>query len=320
MTARFRRRTRGPVPASAGPAALILCATLIACQSPAPREESGAPLPGGPPADAFPVGWSMGSFDARFGISADEFRRTAAEAVALWEKAAGRTLFRFDRDAPFTLSLVYDERQERTNEARKVKARIDSRGRSYDALVWQHARRLERMKEHEERYEAAEEALRKRLEAYNAAIESWNERGGAPAGEYERLNREQEAIRGAEPDLGRLRDDLNAEVEAVNDLVSQINELASANNIEVTYFNGRFVESREFEQGVFDGKGITIYQFTGLPDLRLALVHEFGHALGFGHVDDPAAVMHYKMGRQDLANPTLSPADLDLVRRKFSGE
>jgi PAS domain-containing protein len=300
-------------------AALTLTAFLISCQGPPPRDGSDRAVEA-PGPDEYPLAYSIGSFDPRFGLTQQDFLATAAEAEGVWEKAAGRQLFRSQSEAPFKLNLVYDERQERTVEAKKVRAAIDSKGRSYDALVWQHARRLERMKESEARYTAAAAALQRRLDEHNATVASWNEQGGAPAQEYIRLDRELAEIRRGEKELERLRTDFNDDVTAVNDLVAQINELAETNNFQVTYYNGNFVESREFEQGVYDGSGITIYQFSGIPELRLALVHEFGHALGFGHVDDPAAIMHYKMGNQDAVKPALAPADLEMLRKKFREE
>jgi hypothetical protein len=300
-------------------AALTLTAFLISCQGPSPRDKSGR-MTEAPGPDDYPLAYSIGSFDPRFGLTRQDFLAAAAEAEGIWEKAAGRQLFRSQAEAPFKLNLVYDERQERTIEAKKMRAAIDSKGRSYDALVWQHARRLERMKESGKRHDAAAAALQKRLDEHNATVASWNERGGAPGQEYIRLDRELAEIRRGEEGLERLRTDFNDDVTAVNDLVAQINELAETNNLEVTYYNGKFVESREFEQGVYDGTGITIYQFTGMPELRLALVHEFGHALGFGHVDEPAAIMYYKMEKQDAVKPALAPADLEMLRKKFGEE
>jgi hypothetical protein len=297
--------------------AISLTVLLAACKPPTPGDGS-SPRPDAPGPEAYPLAYSIGAFDPRFGISREAFLATASEAEAVWEKAAGRQLFAQGRDASFKLNLVFDERQERTIEANKLKAAIDSRGRSYDALVWQHDRRVERLNANQERCDAAAKALQKRLDDHNATVTAWNERGGAPPGEYARLDRELAGLKEGEADLKRMQTDVNDDVAAVNDLVAQINDVASENNIQVTYYNGTFVESREFEQGVYDGIGITIYQFSGLPELRLALVHEFGHALGFDHVDDPAAIMHYKMGKQNAARPSLAPQDLEMLKKKFA--
>jgi Zn-dependent peptidase ImmA (M78 family) len=312
--------TAGRRPAVAGLVCAIALTLLLAACKPPSHGDGQGPRSGAPGPEAYPLAYSIGKFDDRFGISREQFLATAAEAEALWERAAGRQLFTPQRDATFKLNLVFDERQERTLEARKVKTAIDSKGRSYDALVWQHARRMERMKESEARYDVAVKALRKRLDDHNATVASWNEKGGAPAQEYARLERELADMKSAEADLERLRTDISDDVAAINDLVSQINDVATENNMQITYYNGAFVESREFEQGVYDGTGITIYQFSELPELRLALAHEFGHALGFDHVDDPVAVMHYKMGKQNVARPALAPQDLALLRQKFAQE
>ena len=317
-TMNWRTDGRGPRPT----AAIVLIAVLTTlahggCQVHRTDDHRG---PATDRSAAFPMSFGFGVFDERFGITRKEFLAAATEAKEVWEKAAGRTLFRFAEGSTFTLNLVFDERQERTFEARKVKAAIDAGGRSYDALVWQHDRRVERMKESEERYATVALALRKRLDDHNAEVTAWNERGGAPPAEYARLERELAGIREGEKDLERMKADLDDDVSAVNDLVVQINRLAADNNIQVDYFNGKFVESREFEQGVFDGSSITIYQFSTTPELRIALIHEFGHALGFGHVDEPGAIMYYRMGRQDLENPTLAPADLELLAGKFGGD
>jgi len=296
---------------------LSLLLVLASCREP-PAKDASEPLP--VDNDDYPVGYSLGTFDGRFGISAKDFLAVVEEAKSVWEKPAGRRLFRFDREAPFKVHLVFDERQQHTIDARKIKSNIDSRGRSYDALVWQHARRSERLVESQRRYDQEAAAFGKRLDEHNEKVADWNRKGGAPADEVARLNREREGLESDRGSLDRLMTDVNDDLAAVNELVVQINELASANNIEVSYFNGRFVESREFEQGVFTGRDITIYQYTAIADLRIALVHEFGHALGFRHVEDPTAIMYYKLGKQEMTPPALGAADLELLKKKFSEE
>ncbi len=295
--------------------AISLAAWLGACQGP-PSRDAAEDAGNGP--RQFPLHYSLGSFDRRFGIPPDRFLEIAKEAKAVWEASAGRPLFMFDSAAAFSLNLIYDERQERTDEAKRAKAKIDSRGRSYDMLVWQHDKMTERVTAAQDSYEKDAAEFKRSMDDYNGRIGRWNQAGGAPAGEFEKLGAEKSRLEERGRELERRRLAINDQVTELNDVVSEINKLVAENHLEVTMYNGKFVEGREFEQGVYDGRGINIYQFGSPAELRMALIHEFGHALGFDHVDDPEAIMYYRFEKQDREHPRLTEADLALVRKKFS--
>ncbi len=294
-------------------AAAVACC-LFSCQGPPSRDGAGDSSTG--PSE-YPLHYSLGSFDRRFGITTDRFLGIAAEAEALWEQAAGRQLFVYDSTAAFRLNLIYDERQERTDEARRAKSKIDSRGKSYDILVLQHARQTERVASEQASYEKDAAEYGRSMENYNARIAGWNGSGGAPPDEYEKLQGERVRLETRGAELERRRVGINGDVDDLNELAGEINTLVAENHLDVTLYNGKFVEGREFEQGVYDGRGINIYQFGSPVELRMALIHEFGHALGFDHVDDPSAIMYYRFEQQDRDTPRLTDADLALLRKKF---
>jgi len=297
-------------------AALAAAASLLAgCQGPPPRGGNESPER---IASEFPLHYSLGSFDRRFGITKERFLGIASEAKMMWESAAGRPLFVYDSGAAFRLNLIYDERQERTDEAKRARMKIDSRGKSYDMLVWQHDKMTERVTAAQSAYETDAADFGRTMDDYNTRIARWNDAGGAPPAEFEKLQTEKRRLEERGAALERRRTAINDEVSELNDLTAEINALVAENHFEVTLYNGKFVEGREFEQGVYDGRGINIYQFGSEADLRMALIHEFGHALGFEHVDDPAAIMYYRLELQDREHPRLSAADLALLKRKFS--
>ena len=295
--------------------AVCLVVFLGACQAPPSRDAADYSTPG---PNEFPLHYTLGSFDRRFGITQERFLEIAEDAKAVWEKSAGRSFFVYDSAADFRLNLIYDQRQERTDDAKRAKSKIDSRGKSYDLLVWQHGKMTGRVTDAQERYQADAAAYERTMNEFNERITQWNEAGGAPAAESEKLSMERRRLEERGSELERRRVSINDDVSAINDITAEINTLVAENHLEVTLYNGKFVEGREFEQGVYDGQSINIYQFTGPIELRMALIHEFGHALGFGHVDDPAAIMFYRFEQQDLDNVHLTEADLALIRKKLS--
>ena len=61
-----------------------------------------------------PMGYKLGTFDARFSLSKEDFLAITKDAIKTWENAAGKSLFVYDERGTLTLNLIYDERQART--------------------------------------------------------------------------------------------------------------------------------------------------------------------------------------------------------------
>ena len=267
--------------------------------------------------DSFPIKYRIGNLDPRFGISKSDFIDVCERAKSRWEKALGRTLFVYDATARFAVNLIFDKRQEQTIQRRKIQNRMDSRGRSYNRLIDQHSRLSQRKHESETAYERALDDFNKKTDAYNKNVTYWNNNGGAPKDKYSELQRRKIELQEEKRGLDKQMRELNTEIKDLNELADQINELADKNNLDVTLYNGRFVHPREFEQGLYDGKGISIYEFDKQADLEIVLIHEFGHALGLLHAKSPTAIMFYRFEKQDLGNIHLTDDDKALLKQRF---
>lgn len=96
-----------PVPARAGPDRIDL-----------PAEGSAAPC-------QVPLTWRIARLDEEFGLGAAAAETVLREAAGLWEATVGRPLFPHDPDAGMPVRFIYDERQARTDERRRLEADLE---------------------------------------------------------------------------------------------------------------------------------------------------------------------------------------------------
>ena len=264
----------------------------------------------------FPVAYSLGQFDERFGISKERFLQIAEEAKKVWEDAAGKPLFNLHPEGAMKINLIFDWRQEQLLGAKKAKAMIDETGRSFDQLQSDYDERSGLLDNSRRSFDETAQTYKIRLEEYNARVARWNESKDHTDSEYRALQSAGKEIEGEQNELEKKRSELNAQGEELNRFGEKLTELAQKHNLDVESFNGRYVQSRDFEKGLYDGKAINIYEFDREDDLKLALVHEFGHAIGMGHVENPKAIMYRKLAVQDLTAIRLTSDDLNLLLTK----
>lgn len=256
-----------------------------------------------------PLRYSIGSLDGRFGITQEAFRQEIATAEQVWEQAAGKELFVYDPDAAFKVNLIFDKRQLQTLAGQELERSLQETESVQDTLAEKNAASLKRYQKALEEYEALLSAFKKRVAEHNAEVMYWNKQGGAPPEEYEKLQVESASIAKLEKNLETKRLDVNALADTVNRFSQEQVRVVDQYNAKVEGYVERYGEPRDFDQGEYASTVITIYQFDDRAHLRLVLVHELGHALGIGHVEDPYAMMYYKMERQDPERLTLTAAD-----------
>jgi hypothetical protein len=261
-----------------------------------------------------PLLYRIGSHDERFGISEIAFRDAIEQAASLWERALGFELFAYDPTAAFAINLVFDERQQATIDKQQLTRTLEQMASSQSNITQSYAHWQETYKAKKTAYDSLLTAYQARVAAHNREVKRWNTSGGAPPQIYDALSKERQALAQLEAQLGQDRAYINDVIDMLTSMQQQSHTIADTYKTEVSTYHARYGEHARFNQGEYNGKAITIYQFNERADLILVLAHELGHALRLGHVDDPTAIMHYLMGEQDLDGLSLTPDDINALK------
>ena len=176
---------------------------------------------------AVPLGWHIARVDESFELSRAEARAALDKAAALWEDAVGLGLFSNEADGALSVRFVYDDRQQRTQERRRLETDFNETSASLEVQRVDFEERSQRFDGMLRRYQGALLDLDQRVTTLNDSISYWNARVGAPEeillalgtlGRGLEVEREALTVRGREIDglQQRLADDserLEAEME-----------------------------------------------------------------------------------------------------------
>lgn len=263
-----------------------------------------------------PIPYALGDFAEEFKVTEKYFLSAVADAEAVWEKARGRELFTYspeeDGAGILKMNLIYDYRQEATAKLGRIGTVLEDSQDSYDALRAEFESERRAYEKERNTLNSAISSFNRRQDAYEAEVKYWNKKGGAPEGEYNKLENERRALEQEAAGLEQRQAEVNKSADEVNALVAELNALAKKLNLSVEHYN-TVSDSRgeTFEEGLYVENGrdreINIYEFEDRAELVRLLVHELGHALSLDHVEDPKAVM-YELNEGD--NLKLTAADL----------
>ncbi len=240
-----------------------------------------------------PVKYSIGQIDSRFNISQDEMTRLSEDAANRWNWALDKDVLIYDPNAPFKINLVYDQRQANLEKLRTEVSGLNLANTSISST--------------KEQLEDMIEEFERDLEKHNRDVAYWNNIGGAPRGTYQMLQKKKLELENRQNNLIQAIQLLNSNIQTYNrDLSSLKNELKEN-------------EGKVEAQGSYkrSEKKIDIFMFGNQNELRLVLMHEFGHALGAEHTDDPASIMYRLIGKQNFDDPMPLKEDIDAVEKGF---
>ncbi|HSX24691.1 MAG TPA: matrixin family metalloprotease [Candidatus Andersenbacteria bacterium] len=222
-----------------------------------------------------PISYTIGQVDPQFHVSREQFLQSIEKAEHIWEDHTGKQLFSYTPHSDFTINLVYDTRQQVTDQANALSNTLSTMS--------------SQQKKTQSQYTQA-------LAAYTSAKNAYLQDVQDSKKEYSQLEQERLAV--------------NKLADSVNALATKEEQIVHTYNANAQQFNQLYAAQREFDQGEYTGKSITIYEFSKNNDLQLVLEHELGHALGLGHVENPASIMYYMVNQKNLAATGLSDEDI----------
>lgn len=260
-----------------------------------------------------PITYSIGNIDERFGISRERVIEDTKSASTIWNKAAGKELFRsVESGGALRIDLVYDERQATTMQLQSLGLSVTNDAESYDAVKARYDSFLKAFNAEKASYTSNQAVFEKAVADYEEEVRAVNARGGAAPEEHARLETQKQRLLAEQSRLQKLQERVNADADTVNALVRTLNRLARELNQSAAEYNkAGSALGEEFEEAVFESRPgsqhISVYEFDSNTRLIRVLTHEFGHALGLEHVDDSTAIM-YRLNQS--TNLTPSKADI----------
>jgi predicted Zn-dependent protease len=265
--------------------------------------------------------YRIGSVDPRFALSRKEVSDAVHQAVFLWEKAVGHTIFKEDPHGEISIDFIYDKRQAITDSLKTISEDIDDAKASYDELMSRYEDIKAEVDQKKDTFTSYNNSYLRALNAYQAELDATNQKVGVSKDEFQRFEKMKHDLDFQLVVLKVKRSDLKKTVDNLNKMVAVIGKISSSHNSQVMNYkitrkdlSGEFDAGR-YEMNIYGEKNITIYHVKDHDKLVRALAHELGHAQGLKHSSNPDSIMYY-LNRSDSIK--LLPEDILAMQARCS--
>ncbi|RLZ06706.1 matrixin [Acinetobacter sp. 2JN-4] len=254
-----------------------------------------------------PLHYRIANFDPRLKISQQQMIDLSKQAAAIWEKDTGQHYFVYDPEAEFSIHLVFDQRQIRSMKRAESLNQLE-----HEQQIWLNEnQQLQQLKQN-----VAQSKMQLELQKteYQTGVENLQQHKQRSS-----IKTLFTSIQKQQQDLEQQSVQLQTRIAKHQQLVQQLDlqtekskQLYQQLTQSIAEFNQTF-KPQTLHKGQFDGDKIFIYEFSSIDDLRLTLAHEFGHALGLKHTQDPKSLMYPRIKAQDAKDFKLTNTDLELL-------
>jgi len=258
-----------------------------------------------------PLRYRIADLDPRLNITQQQMIELSQQAAAIWAKDTGQNYFVYDPEASFVIHLVFDQRQ-----VRSMKRSENLNQLEQEQQHWlDQNQKLQHLKQSVARSETQLELQKidyqNNQQKYQQAVQNLKA-STKNQKQIARLEQQQHTLQQQSVDLEAKIAEHNQLVQQFNRQTEQSKQLHQQLTESVAAFNQTF-KPQVLHKGQFHGQQIFIYEFSSMDDLRLTLAHEFGHALGLKHTQDPKSLMYPRIKEQNAKDFQLTDTDLELL-------
>lgn len=247
------------------------------------------------------ISWRLDSIDPAFGLSAAEALPLISDAAAQWNQALGKEVLRYDPQHGFPIRFVFDARQQQQLEQLLLERNLQRYDERISDQQQDFERQLADFQQNKQAFEQKDRQLAADIKLFNEKAQQ------ADPGAAALLGREQAELLSRQKEHALEAEQLDALSEKLQDRQKQLNNTIADRNALIPAQQATGLA----EVGLLEQRGqnrtMTIFAYKDSHHLTLTLLHEFGHALGIGHLSDPGSIMHDQL---NSAQQQLTAADI----------
>lgn len=239
-----------------------------------------------------PLSYRLDSIDPAFSLTRAKAQQALDQAAMQWNQAIGQQLLIHDPVHGFPVRFVYDERQQQLLQQALLQRNVSRYDQHIQSLQQDFSARLAELQQRQQQFAAQDLQLANDIRQFNQQAREASQASRAA------LGREQALLLSRQKEHALVAEQLEAEQQKLQDQQALLNATIAERN---ALLPGK-APAALAEVGLLEQQGeqrrISIFAYQDPQALQLTLLHEFGHALGLGHLPAPDAVMHAWLGEQ----------------------